>query len=153
MWDRYRPIAILAGALFVVDALGIFIVSLLKPHQHGHTTTSVLTIMFIAVVTGVAAFGWIVRYPMNKALTNLGLGVVAGCVVSALLATFAGGYQPFDAGAGNFFLKIWIFLAAAAAGTILAALLAMAIGRDYRAQALKRFADTKAARPNRPVRR
>lgn len=153
MRDRYKPIAVLAAALFVADTLGWFVSWLVRKSDTAQSNVGVVALVLIAAVAGVGGYRWIVRYPMNRALADIGLAIAAGCVASAVLSPFAGGSYPYHDGAGQFFLKIWLFLGAAIIGVLLAVLFAMAIGRDYRDQALKRYAETKAAKPRRVVRR
>ncbi len=157
MKERYQ-IAIYAAALFVVETLGTFLYWVArKPNEteatSAQTNISFLTAVVIAAVAGVAGYLWIVRYPMGQALRDAAWGSVLGCVVASLVSPFAGGGYPFNNGPGAFFLKVWLFLGACVLGVLLAGLFAMAIGRDYRDQALKRYAETKAAKPRRVVRR
>jgi hypothetical protein len=153
MNERSKPIAILAAALIVVYCIGSFLSWLTRHHDNPIFYVAVGTLAMIVVATGVGAYFFIVAHPMGRALADIGLGVVAACVLSAFLAPFARGSFPFSDGAGDFFLRIWLFLGAAILGIIFAALFAMALGRDYRDQALKRYAESKAAKPRRPVRR
>jgi len=153
MSDRIKPIAIYAAALFVVDTLGWFASWLARKHETVQNNIGIITLVLVAAVAGVGGYRWIVRYPMSRALNEIGAAIVAGCVASALISPFAGGSYPFHDGAGSFFLKIWLFLGASIGGVLLAALFAMAFGKDYRDQALKRYADVKAAKPRRAVRR
>lgn len=153
MKERFQPIAILAGALLVVDTLGSFLYWLERKHDNAKTNVAFLTILAIAVVAGVAGYRWIVRYPMTRALRDLAFGAVIGCVAASLIAPFAGGGYPFNNGPGDYFLKVWLFLGACVLGVLLAGLFAMALGRDYKDQALQRYAETKAAKPRKVVRR
>lgn len=78
----------------------------------------------------------------------MGVALLLTVLVGPLLV----GNDPFAGGAGTFFAQIWLYLAAAAAGTLLGYLLLTALGHD-RSQTLKRYTETRAARPRRPVRR
>lgn len=153
MKERFQPIAILAAALLVADTLGSFVYWLERRHDNAKTNVAFLTIVALAIVAGVAGYRLIVRYPMTRALRDVGFGVVIGCVAASLVAPFAGGGYPFNNGPGDFFLKVWLFLGACVLGVLLAGLFAMALGRDYKDQALRRYAETKAAKPRKVVRR
>jgi hypothetical protein len=63
------------------------------------------------------------------------------------------GVQPFSGGAGNFFSQVWLYGGFAIVGTLLGFWVATALGRDYRSKSLKAFAQVRASKPHRPVRR
>jgi len=153
MNERSKPIAVLAAALTAVYCVGSFLSWLTRHHDNQNLYVAVGTLAAIVIAVCVGAYRFIVANPMARALADTSLAVVAGCVASSLLGPFARGAYPFSGGAGDFFLRIWLFLGAAILGVIFAALFAMALGRDYRDQALKRYADTKAAKPRKAVRR
>lgn len=153
MNERSKPIAILAAALIVVYCIGSFLSWLTRHHDNANFYVAVGTLVAIVVTVAVGAYSFIVAHPMSRALADIGFAVVAGCVLSAFIAPFARGTYPFNGGAGDFFLRIWLFLGASILGVIFAALVAMAFGRDYRDQALRRYAETKAAKPRKVVRR
>lgn len=154
MNDRYKPIAILAGVLFLVDAVARALVRLVWPHNDSkQTVVGFIVLGLVATVMLVVACRWTIRYPSSRALGELGLILLAACLASVVLGPLAGASYPFRSGAGEFFHEIWIYLAIGGGGAVLGILTAMAAGKDYRAQALKRFAESQAAKPRRPVRR
>jgi hypothetical protein len=154
MRNRYKPIAIVAGVLFLIN----LIVRLL-----GHTvfhksdndqiTSGIVFIVAIAVIMAVAAYWWSVRYPMARTLPELGLILAVACLASVLIGPFAAASYPFREGAGLFFSEVWHFLGFGIGGAVFGLLIAMAFGQDYRAKALKRYSETAMARPRRVVRR
>lgn len=154
MNDRYKPIAIVAGVLFLIDAVARFLVRIFwSHHESTQTVIGFIVLGLVAVVMAVAAYRWTVRWPSSRALPELGLVLLVACVASVVIGPLAGASYPFREGAGDFFHQVWIYLAIGGTGGVLGILAAMAVGRDHRAQALKRFARTQAAKPRRVVRR
>lgn len=154
MRERYKPIVILAGVLFAIDAVARFLVWLIWPHSDSkQTLVGFIVLGLIAVIMLVTAFRTTVREPSSLALPELGLILCLACVASVVLGPLAGASYPFREGAGEFFHEVWIYLAIGGGGAVLGILAAMAVGQDYRAQSLKRFAETQAAKPRRAVRR
>jgi hypothetical protein len=90
---------------------------------------------------------------MARVAPDLAAAVAVACLLTVLVGPFAGGTVPFKEGVGLFFGEIWQYLAGAGGGAILGLLVLIALGRDYRSQALKRYAETRMAKPRRVVRR
>jgi hypothetical protein len=165
--DRYKPIALFAGILIVANAIA----TILTWHRFGLSdgtwgNVDLAYLCLVVVVMAVATYWWTVRYPSSRASADIGLILLITGVVMALIMPYLGhvhflhhhhyvsfSTSPFVGGAGDFFERIWIYLAASLAGIIMGSLTAMALGRDYRAKQLKRFAQQKMARPVRTVRR
>jgi hypothetical protein len=101
----------------------------------------------------VAAWIWARRYPMSRVTPDLAVAIVVGCLLTVLVGPFAKGSVPFREGAGFFFGEIWMYLAFTGGGAILGLLVLIMLGMDYRSQALKRYAETRMAKPRRVVRR
>jgi hypothetical protein len=83
----------------------------------------------------------------------MALSVLIALVLTIFIGPFISGSQPFAAGAGAFFSQIWLYAGFTAGGVLLGYLLLTALGRDYRSQSLKRFAEAKLTKPRRVVRR
>jgi hypothetical protein len=154
MKDRWLPVGLVAGALFLVNAIARFVVWRTAP-KSDTTQITVGLVLFgvVGLVMVGAAFWWGRRYPMPRVFADLAVVILASCLLSVLVGPFAGGSLPFKEGAGLFFAEIWRYLGYTAAGVVLGLLILMALGLDYRSQALKRFAETRQARPRRVVRR
>jgi hypothetical protein len=154
MRDRWQPVGILAGVLFAINAVIRFIVWQVAPKSDNKQIAfGFLGLGLVALVMAVAAYRWGRRYPMHRVGPDLAVAVSVGCLLTVLVGPFAGGTAPFKEGAGMFFAEIWHYLAFAGGGAVLGLLVLMALGRDYRAQALKRYAESRAAKPRRVVRR
>ena len=139
MNERSKPVALVACLLFVVYTLGWFANWLLRHHHTRQEAVGIAEIVLIAGIVAVAMFRWAVRLPLIEAMPRLVVAIAASCVASALISPFAGGSYPFKAGAGDFFLKIWIFLGASLVGMLFGYVAAVAVGKDYRAGSLRRL--------------
>lgn len=148
MNERSKPIAMVAGLLFVVYTLGWFGNWLLRHHHDRQVALGIAEIVLIGLIVAVATFRWAARWPLIEAMPRLVVAIAIGCVASVLLAPFAGGSYPFKGGAGDFFLKIWIFLGVSIVGVLLGYIAVVALGKDYRTGALRRveYARSRAAR-------
>jgi tryptophan-rich sensory protein len=154
MRDRWRPVFLLAGVLFAINAVVRFIVWQLGTKSD---TKQIMLGLFglgaVTLIMAVAGWRWGRRYPMSRVTPDLSVVVAVGCLLTVLIGPFAGGSAPFREGAGFFFGEIWQYLAFAGGGAIVGLLILIALGLDYRSQALKRYAETKMAKPRRVVRR
>jgi hypothetical protein len=90
---------------------------------------------------------------MSRVNPDLSAAVAVACALTVLVGPFFGGKVPFEEGAGLFFAEVWHYLAFAGGGAILGLLVLMALGRDYRAEALKRYTKARQAKPRKVVRR
>jgi hypothetical protein len=154
MKDRWLPVGLVAGALFLVNAIARFIVWRVAPKSD---TTQITVGLVVFGVLGVVMIGaavwWGRRYPMPRVWGDLAVIILGSCLLSVLIGPFAGGSHPFKEGSSLFFAEIWRYVAYAAGGAALGVLVLMALGLDYRSQALKRYTELKAAKPRRVVRR
>ncbi len=164
MKDRNKQVAIVAGVLFLIAAIGGLLGSGAFKSASAQWKTGYVVFLLIAVVMLAATYWWALRYPLARVVPDVLLSVAIACVVSILLvplieSTTAKGKwhgslaNPFAGGAGIFFDKIWFFLGCGLAGAAAGWLIAVALGQDYRAKGLKRYAQTVSAKPRRVVRR
>ena len=154
MRDRWQPVGILAGVLFAINVVCRFIVWQLVPKSDSkQIALGLIALGLIAAIMVWAGYRWAVRYPSARLAGDLAAAVAVACALTVLVGPFAGGSVPFKEGAGFFFAEIWQYLAFAGGGTILGMLVAIALGRDYRSKALKRYTELKLAKPRRVVRR
>jgi hypothetical protein len=154
MRDRWQPVGILAGVLFAINAVIGFVVWQVGPKSEGRQTAVGLAAYgLVGLVMVGAAWIWARKYPMSRVAPDLAVAIVVSCALTVLVGPFAKGSVPFREGAGFFFGEIWMYLAFAGGGTILGLLVLIMLGKDYRSQALKRYAETKLAKPRRVVRR
>jgi hypothetical protein len=148
------PVGVLAGALFATNVIARWVVRLFAGHDDRFTTRiGVVALVTVAVVMAAAAF-WRARLrPMARTVGDLGLGAVAGCLLSVLLGPLLVGTTPFRDGVDFFINQIVYFLAIAAGGAGFGLLVVMALGQDYKSQSWKRYADQLRSKPRRVVRR
>lgn len=165
MWDRYKPVAVAAGLIFLANVIvRILGITVYRKSDNGQINSGLVFLAAIAVIMIVAAYWWSVRYPASRALPDLGLVLLSATIACIMIGPLISGglsrlhgpkvpLNPFDGGAGIFFSEIWHLLGIGIAGGVIGLLAAMAIGKDYRAQQLKRYTKTVTAKPHRPVRR
>jgi uncharacterized integral membrane protein len=143
MSERSKPVVVVAAWLFVVYTLGWFANWIARHHDTGQEVIGIVEMTVLGLIAAVAMFRWAQRWPLGDAAARLLLAVLVGCVVSVVVSPFAGGSYPFKAGAGDFFLKVWIFLGASLVGMLLGYIVAVAAGRDYRTRALRRLEESR----------
>ncbi|OLB64692.1 MAG: hypothetical protein AUI10_10025 [Actinobacteria bacterium 13_2_20CM_2_72_6] len=154
MKDRWLPVGVLAGVLFAINAVTRFIVWQVAPkNDTKQIGLGLIGLGLVALLMAAAGYRWGRRYPMARVGPDLSVAVAVACALTVLVGPFAGGTVPFKEGAGLFFAEIWHYLAFAGGGAILGLLVLMALGRDYRAQALKRYAQSRMSKPRKVVRR
>ncbi len=154
MDKRYKPIALVAGGLFMVSVIANLVARL--AYQHDDNAKSNLGLVgwvIIGVTFIVMGYRWAVRYPTTRAIGEILLTWGLACGGSVLIAPFAGLTYPGASGPGDFFLGVWVYGAVGLGGALLGYVAAIGLSRDYRSQALKRMASTSAARPRRAVKR
>jgi hypothetical protein len=152
--QRWVPVGILAGVLFATNVIARWVVKLVAGHSDTRTTEiGVAAFVVVAVVMAVAAYWWAREYPMPRVIGDLLLGAVGGGVFSLLLAPLLVGTTPLRDGADFFIGQIWRYLAVAIGGAGFGLLVVMALGRDYKSQSWKRYAERLGAKPKRVVRR
>ncbi len=155
MSQRWRAVGVLAGALFVVNVLARLII---RFGFDGDDTTAADRVslgMFVVIglVLAGVAFVWSRRRPVARWVADMAAAVGVALALTIFVGPLLVGRNPFGDGAGTFFAQIWLYLAATGIGVLLGYLLAIALGLDHRSQTLKRYAETKTAKPRKPVRR
>jgi hypothetical protein len=130
------------------------LVRLFAEHRENFTTRiGVVALVTVAAVMAVAAFWWARPHPMSRVAGDLAVGAVAGCLLSVLIGPLLVGTTPLRDGVDFFLNQIVFFLAVALAGTVFGLLVVMALGKDYKSQSWKRYAEQLRAKPRRVVRR
>lgn len=154
MVQRWRAVGVLAAALFVVNVVARLVSKFAFPNDDPATDrVSLAMFLVIGLILAVLAFRWGRDRPLGRLAGDLGAAVAVALALTVFVGPLLVGENPFGGGAGLFFAQIWLYLAATAAGVLLGYLSLTALGRDHRSQQLKRFAELKAARPRRVVRR
>jgi hypothetical protein len=154
MKDRWLPVGVLAGVLFGINVVARLVI---RVWFDGNVETSdrLSLGMFavIGLILATVAFVSGRRYPVARWGEKVAVAVLIAMALTVFAGPFISGSYPFAGGVGEFFTQIWFYAGFAGAGTLLGFLLLTALGRDYRSQSLKRYAEAKLAKPRRVVRR
>ncbi|WP_330438929.1 hypothetical protein OHB44_29645 [Micromonospora sp. NBC_00821] len=154
MDKRWRDIGVLAAALFAVNVVARLIIRFgFEGDDIAADRVSLAMFVVIGLILAVVAFRWGRRRPLAGWAADLALVVPVAMLLTVLVGPLLVGHNPFDGGAATFFAQIWLYLLATGAGLLIGYLVLTALGRDYRSQQLKRYAEVKAAKPRRVVRR
>jgi hypothetical protein len=114
---------------------------------------SIIMFAVIGLTLAGVAFVRAQRVPPMSWLPDLTAAALGGLLLTVLVGPFVSGDTPFAAGAGSFFSQIWLYGGFAIVGTLLGYWVATALGRDYRSRSLSAFAQNRATKPRRVVRR
>lgn len=154
MKDRWLPIGVLAGVLFAVN-VAARLVARLGFNDDGEAQDRISLGMFVVIglILAIMAFVWGRRHPTGRWIGDVGAAALAAMLLTIFVGPFISGDTPFEGGAGEFFSQVWLYAGFAIGGSLIGFLILVALGLDYRSQSLKRFAETKLAKPRRPVRR
>jgi len=151
---RWVPVAALALGLFVINVVARLVIRF-GFHDNAAAENRASIVMFAAIGLALAAatFVWAQRYRPANWLPRVAAAAIAAMLLTVLAGPFISGDSPFSGGAGNFFAQIWLYGGFAIVGTLLGYWLATALGRDYRSRTLSAYAQARATRPRRVVRR
>ncbi|MFF0370797.1 hypothetical protein [Micromonospora sp. NPDC005087] len=154
MDGRWRDVGVLAGALFAVNVVARLIIRFgFDGDDTAADRVSLAMFAVIGLILAVVAFRWARRRPLADWAADMALVVLVAMALTVLVGPLLIAHNPFAGGAATFFAQIWLYLLAAGAGVVVGYLVLTALGRDYRSQQLKRYAEVKAAKPRRVVRR
>ena len=154
MKQRWVPVAILAAGLFAVNVIARLVTRLgFSGDETAENRVSIVMFAVIGVVLAIVTFVRAQQRPPSGWLPEIAVAAIAGMLLTILVGPFVSGDTPFEAGAGNFFSQVWLYGGFAIVGTLLGYWVATALGRDYRSRTLSAFAQARATKPRRPVRR
>jgi hypothetical protein len=152
--QRWLRIGILAGVLLVVVFGARLIIRIWHDgNAEAEEQISLGALIVVALVMMVAAIWWGRLRPIGVVVADLAGAAVAICALNVLVGPFVLGTTPAQIGAGDSFNAVWLFAGFAGGGVLVGLLLLIAVGRDYKSQSLKRFAESKLTKPKRAVRR
>ena len=154
MNERWKPVGILAGALFAVNLLARLVVRFAAGSDDGkQVTIGLWALIAVGVVLIPVAYWWARRWPLPRVIGDIAVAVLAACVLAVLVGPFVSGTTPFSDGVGLVFRQFFYYAAVSAGGTLIGILAVMTVGQDYKSQALKRYAERVNAKPRKIVRR
>ncbi|MFU8851586.1 hypothetical protein ACNAW0_11480 [Micromonospora sp. SL1-18] len=154
MRERWQAVGVLAAALFVVNVVARLVIKFGFPDDDtAASRVSLAMFLAIGLILAVLAFHWGSDRPLSRLAGDLAAAVGVALALTVFVGPLLVGENPFGGGAGLFFAQIWLYLAATGAGVLVGYLTLTALGRDHRSQQLKRFAEQKAAKPRKVVRR
>ena len=154
MKQRWVRIAILAVGLFAINVIARLVIRLgFSGDDTAESRVSIIMFAVIGLAIAVVTFVRAQQVPPSKWLPELAAAAIGGMLLTVLVGPYVSGDGPFVGGAGNFFAQIWLYGAFAIVGTLLGYWIATALGRDYRSRTLSAFAQARATKPRRVVRR
>lgn len=154
MKERWLPIGLVAGGLFLVNVIARLVVRFGAGDDDGKQITIGLWALFaVGAVMIPVAFWYGRKYPMIRVIGELGLAVVAACLLAVLVGPFVSGAAPFSQGVALVFRQFFYFVGLSAIGTVIGLLALMTTGLDYRSQTWKRYIERTGTKPRRVVRR
>jgi hypothetical protein len=154
MRERWLPVGLLAAGLFAINVAGRVAAKVWGDGDDDREIRiGLIALAGIGLVMLVAAVRWVRRHPMPRVWADLLFAAGAGCAASVLLGPLIVGEQPFAEGAGLFFRQIWWYAGITLVGGFLGALIVMTLGKDWKSQAWKRYADRVGQKPRKVVRR
>ncbi|MFG3707299.1 hypothetical protein ACGF7U_21590 [Micromonospora sp. NPDC047670] len=154
MRERWRAIGVLAVALFAVNVVARLVTRFgFDGDDTAADRVSLGMFVVIGLVLAAVAFVWGRRRPVAAWGADMAAAVGIALLLTVLVGPLLVGENPFGGGAGTFFAQIWLYLAATGIGVLLGYLLLTALGLDHRSQSLKRYAELRATKPRRIVRR
>ncbi len=139
MKERWLPVAGLALALFVVNAVARLVVwQTASDEWQDQIRIGLLSAGVTAVLCLVAGIWWGYRMPVPRLVVEIGAAILAACLLVVLIGPFAGGSRPFAEGASLFFRQIFYYIGISAFGTLIGVLLVTTFGQDWRSRAYRR---------------
>ena len=147
MKERWLPVGLVAGGLFLVNVVARLVVRFGAGDDDSKQVTIGLWALFaVGAVMIPVAFWYGRRHSMIRVVGDLGLAVVIACLLAVLVG-------PFGNGVGLVFRQFFYFVGLSAIGAVLGLLALMTTGLDYRSQSLKRYIERAETKPRKIVRR
>lgn len=154
MRERWLPVGLLAVVLFAINVVGRIVAKFWGDgNDDREIRTGQVALAVIGVVVLAVTMRWVMRRPIPRVWADLTFAVGAACLASVLLGPLLVGDAPFAEGAGLFFRQIWWYLGIGIAAAGLASLIVMTLGKDWKSQGWKRYADQTNTRPRKVARR
>jgi hypothetical protein len=154
MRERWLPVGLVAGGLFLVNVIARLVVRFAAGDDDSKQITIGLWALFaVGAVMIPVAFWYGRRHPMLRVVGELGTAVVVACLLAVLIGPLVSGVGPFSNGVGLVFRQFFYFVGVSAIGAVIGLLALMTTGLDYRSQSWKRYIERTGTKPRRVVRR
>ena len=154
MKERWLPVGLLAGALFVVNLIARLVVRIAAgSDDNKQVTIGLWALIAVGAVLIPVAFWWAHRWPLPRVIGDIAVAVLVACLLAVMIGPFVSGTTPFGDGVGLVFRQFFYYVAVSAGGTLIGILAVMTVGQDYKSQAWKRYAQRVNAKPRKVVRR
>ena len=153
MKQRWLPVGVLAGTLFVVNIVARLVVRLAAGKDDGKQFwVGAVALAAVALVMLVAAVYWMRRHQTPRVVGELVLGGFVGGLLSSLIGPLISSGEAFPDGAGGVIADLFYYLVVCGFGAFLGGLGIMIAGLDYKSQSWKRYAEAVNTRRGRPAR-
>lgn len=158
MKKRLLRIGVLVVVLFAVNAVARLVGRLAygddtAEHLAAQERLAWLGWGALALVMAVAAWWWGRKRPQGEVSADLGGAALLAGLLYVVVGPLLSEPPRFDGGIGGGIILLTIYLLVAGVGALIGMLLLIALGRDYKSRALRRYAESKSTKPRRAVRR
>jgi hypothetical protein len=154
MKERWLPVGLLAGVLFVVNLIARLVVRIAAGSDDNKQVTIGLWALFtVGAVLIPVAYWWARRWPLPRVIGDVAVAVAVACLLAVLIGPLVSGATPLSGGVGLAIRQFFYYAAVSGAGTLIGILAVMTAGQDYKSQAWKRYAQRVNAKPRKVVRR
>ncbi|MGH3749589.1 MAG: hypothetical protein ACRDT8_19545, partial [Micromonosporaceae bacterium] len=137
---RFRPVAILLGALAAVNAVARLVVWQAGVTDDEHQMLVGLLASAIAALLCVpAGVRWAYRCPMSRVVADIGLAIVVAALLVVLVGPYFGGSEPLAEGFGFAARQFLFYGGVMAFGAMLGVLGVIAAGKDWKSRGYKRY--------------
>jgi hypothetical protein len=158
MTRRAVRVGILVAALFVINVIARLVARLAygdgtPDHLAAQDRLAWIGWLAIAFAMAAAAWWWGRLRPQGAVVADLATAAAAAGLLYVLVGPFVSEPPRFDGGLGGGIIALTIYLGVTGVGALVGMLLLVALGRDQRSQALRRYAQARSTRPRRAVRR
>lgn len=152
MKQRWLPVGVLAGALFLVNVIARLVVRISAGKDDGKQVwIGLVALIAVGLVTLGAAAWWSPRRPMPRIAADIAVASAVGCLLSNLIGPFISKGEAFGGGFGYFTGQLFYYLAICGFGALLGALGVIMLGKDYKSNGWRQYANLVETTPGRVI--
>lgn len=150
MRKRWLRIGVLAGALFAINVAARLVVRFgFRDDLGAQDRIALVALAATGVAMAAMAIVWGRVRSQGVVVADLAGAATAGGLLSILVGPLIAGANPFAEGTAGFFSQVWLYAGFAGGGALIGLLLLIMLGRDHKSKALRRFAESRLAKPRR----